>query len=37
MYLIKLAHVSNGTLAKLGKNSSVSWSIVNKVCLTFRL
>lgn len=30
--LIKLTHISNGTLAKLGKNESVSLSIIDKIC-----
>lgn len=32
--LIKLTHISNGTLAKLGKNESVSLSIIDKICMT---
>lgn len=31
--LIKLTHISNGTLAKLGKNESVSLSILDKICI----
>lgn len=31
--LIKLTHISNGTLAKLGKNESISLSIIDKICI----
>lgn len=32
MDLVKLIGISNGTLAKLGKNESVSLSIIDKIC-----
>lgn len=34
MDLVKLVGISNGTLAKLGKNESVSLSIIDKICIT---
>ena len=33
MDLVKLVGISNGTLAKLGKNESVSLSILDKICI----
>lgn len=32
MDLVKLTNISNGTLAKLSKNESVSLNIIDKVC-----
>lgn len=34
MDLVKYVGISNGTLAKLGKNESVSLSIIDKICMT---
>lgn len=34
MDLVNLTGISNGTLAKLGKNESVSLSIIDKICIT---
>nr|WP_316719432.1 helix-turn-helix domain-containing protein [Terrisporobacter petrolearius] len=34
MDLVKLVGISNGTLAKLGKNESVSLSIIDKICMS---
>lgn len=33
MDLVKLVGISNGALAKLGKNESVSLSIIDKICI----
>ena len=33
MDLVKSVGISNGTLAKLGKNESVSLSIIDKICI----
>lgn len=33
MDLVKLVGISNGTLAKLGKNESVSLSVIDKICI----
>lgn len=33
MDLVKITGISNGTLAKLGKNESVSLSIIDKICI----
>lgn len=33
MDLVKLAGISNGTLAKLGKDESVSLNIIDKICI----
>ncbi|WP_297136384.1 helix-turn-helix domain-containing protein [Terrisporobacter sp.] len=33
MDLVSLTGISNGTLAKLGKNESVSLSIIDKICI----
>lgn len=34
MDLVELVGISNGTLAKLGKNESVSLSIIDKICIS---
>lgn len=34
MDLVKITGISNGTLAKLGKNESVSLSIIDKICIS---
>lgn len=33
MDLVKLVGISNGTLAKLGKNESVSLSVIDRICI----
>lgn len=33
MDLVKSVGISNGTLAKLGKNESVSLSVIDKICI----
>ena len=33
MDLVKFVGISNGTLAKLGKDESVSLSIIDKICI----
>lgn len=33
MDLVRSIGISNGTLAKLGKNESVSLSIIDKICI----
>lgn len=33
MDLVKIAGISNGTLAKLGNSQSVSLSIIYKICI----